>query len=122
GPLPFLILRRVKDFDSPGDHSDRPSGEGAVVRGAVDAPGEAGDDHQVLLAEVVGEAASEAARGRRSVARSDNGNGLAIEQSEVPLGSEKRRRILQFSQQPRVESLPEHEPLRANLLRPRYLL
>ena len=70
--LPLLVFRRVEDVDAAGDDADRAAVQRAVVRRAVDPAGQARDDDQVLLPEIVRQAAREAARGRRGIARADD--------------------------------------------------
>ena len=107
--LPRLVLGRVEDVDAAGDDADRAALQRAVVRGAVDPAGEAGDDDQVLLAEVVGQPAREAAGRRRGIARADDRHRRPVEQVEIALGDQQRRRILELGQQPRIEPLPERQ-------------
>ena len=118
GLLPLLIFGRVKDVDAAGDDRDRPAIEGPVVGGAVDPAGQPRHDDQVALAKIVGEAAREAAGCRRGVAGADHRDRLPIEQANLPLRDQQRRRILQLCQQARIEALPERQPLRAELLDP----
>jgi hypothetical protein len=59
--LPLLILGRVEDVDVAGDHADGARRERAVVRSAVDPACEAGEDDEIVLAKIVGQAAREAA-------------------------------------------------------------
>ena len=100
----------------PATHADRAAVERPVMRRAVDAARQAGDDHRALLAEVVRQPAREAARGRRGIARADDGDRGALEQAKLPLGHEQRRRVVHLGQQARVEPLPEHQIARAQLL------
>ena len=116
--LPRLVLRRIGDVDAAGDDADRAAFQRAVVRGAVDAAGEARDDDQALLAEVVRQPAGEAAGRRRGVARADDRDGLPVEQVEVALGDQERRRIFELGEQARIEPLAEQQIARAELRDP----
>ena len=70
--LTLLVLGRIEDVDSSRDDPDRSGFQRAVVGSAADAASEAGDDDEIVLAEIVREPSREAARCRRSVARTDN--------------------------------------------------
>ena len=114
--LPLLVLRRVEDVDPARDHPDRSALQGAVVRRAVDAAGQPGHDRELVLAQIVRQPAREAASRGRSVASADNRHRHAVEQVEIAPGNEQRRRILQFAEQARIESLAERQVSRAELL------
>ena len=121
GLLPRLVLGRVEDVDPAGDDSDRAAVERAVMRRAVDPAGEARDDDEVALAEIVSKAAREAARRRRGIARADDRHRRPVEQVEVALRHQQRRRVLELGQQPRIEPLPQRQELGAELVDPRDL-
>ncbi len=53
-----------------------PVGKRALVRGRVDAAGEAGDDDEPVLAELQCDVAGEAAAVGRRIARADDGDGV----------------------------------------------
>jgi hypothetical protein len=76
------------------------------MRGAVDPAREARDDDQVLLPKIMGEPPCEAARRGRSVARADDRHRLPVEQVEIALCNQQRRRILKLGEQSRVQPLP----------------
>ncbi len=116
--LPLLILGRIDDVDPARDHCDRAARQRAVMRGAVDAAGEARDDDIARRAEIVGELPGEAARGSRGVARADQGDGGPVEQIEVALDDQRRRRGLELRQQGRIEALAEEQVARAQSRHP----
>ena len=68
------------------------------MRGAVDAAGQAGYDRHALLPEIMRQAAGEAAGGGAGVARADDRHHRPVEQAEIALGGEQRRRIVQLGQ------------------------
>ena len=59
--------------------------------------------------EIVRQPAREAARRRRRVARADDRHRLPVEQLEIALGDQQRRRILQLGKQPRIQPLPQRQ-------------
>src|SRR5215207_871406 len=91
------------------------------MRGTVDAPGKSGDDREPLLSQVMRQAASEAAGCGGRVARPDDRDGLSVEQIEIALRDHERRRVLELCQQARIETLPQHQIFRAELLNSRDL-
>ncbi len=119
--LPRLVLGRVKDVDPAGDDADRAALQRPVVRGAVDAPGQARDDQQPLLPKVVRQPPRKPAGRRAGVAGADDCHRLPVEQVEVTLGHEQGRRIFELGKQPGIETLPEYQILAAKLLDPRDL-
>ena len=113
--LPFLVVGRIEDVDSAGDHADRACGQRAVMRGTVYSAREAGNHDQVLLSKVVGEAPGKAAcRGGR-IACADDRDRLPVEQVEVPLGHQQGRRVFQLGERAGIETLPQRKELRAEL-------
>ena len=116
--LPCLVLGRIKDVDPARDHADRARIQRSIVCRAVDSASQPRHHDQVALAKVMGKAAREAARRGRGVARADQRHGLPVEQGEVALGRQQRRRILELRQQARVKALPQRQPPGAELLDP----
>jgi hypothetical protein len=86
-----------------------PDSSAPVVRRAVDAPRQARDHHQLVLSEVVRQAARKTARRRRGVARADDRDRLPVEQVEVALRDQQRRRVFQLGKQPRIQPLPKRQ-------------
>jgi hypothetical protein len=116
----LLILGRIKDVDAAGDHAN-PCRQRAVMRCAVDAPSEAGNHDEVLLAEIVRQAACKAAGCRGCIASADDCDRHSVQQVEIALGDQQWRRVLELRQQSRIEPLPKHEISRAELLYPHNL-
>src|SRR5215213_1036990 len=67
------------------------------------------------------EPASETAGGRRGIARADDRDRLFVDQVEVALRHHQRRRVLKLHEQSRIESLPQRQIFRAELLHLRNL-
>jgi len=77
------------------------------MSGTVDTSRQAGDDEQILPAKIVGQAPREAARGCRSIARTDDRDRGFIQQVEIALGHDQRWRILKLGKETRIKSSPE---------------
>ena len=69
---------------------------------AVDSPRQPGNDDHVFLPKIMRQPARKAARRRRRIARADDRHRRPVEQAEIALGDQQRRRIVQLGQQPRI--------------------
>src|SRR5690349_18832060 len=65
------------------------------------------------------EPTGEPAGGSRCIACPHDGDRLSIEEIEIALRDQQRRGVFEFSKHSRIESLPQRQPLRAELLDPR---
>ena len=83
--------------------------------------GKAGDHDHALLAEIVGQLPRKPARRRRRVTRADHRHEKPIEKLQVALHSQQRRRIVEFSQSSRVQSLADGQIAPAERIDPRHL-
>jgi hypothetical protein len=88
------------------------------VRRAVDSASEARHDDEVVLAEIVREAAREPAGRGRGIARADDRHGLLVQQVQIAFRNQQRRRVLELGKQPRVEAPPQCQPLRTEFVDP----
>ena len=84
-----------------------------VCRSVVDPAGKAGNDDQILLPEIVGEAAGEAAGG---VARADDRHRRPVEEVQITLGHQQGRRVFELGEETRIEPLPQSQVARAELI------
>lgn len=115
-PLPRLVFGRIEYVDPARDHTDCAGVDRAIVRCAVDSARQTGNDDQLVLAEIVRKAAGEAAGRGRRVASADQRDRLAIEQVQIALRNQQRRRVLELREQARVEPLSEGNELPVELL------
>ena len=68
------MLRRIDVVHPAAQHGHGPGGHGALVRGGVDAAGQAGDDHVAGLSQLGGQSAGEPLAGRGRHPRADDGH------------------------------------------------
>jgi hypothetical protein len=88
------VLRRVRPIGTGADDRHRPSlvdGERAAVCGAVDALGQAGDDHHALCRQLVAELRSRLASVLRGVARAHDAHPSTVEHAEIATNEERGR-------------------------------
>jgi hypothetical protein len=87
------------------------------VRHAVDAARQAGGDDKAGAADLMRELACQLGTGRRALSRPDDGDGRPLEERDVALGVEQRRRRFERGQRWRLLRLADKHELRAGALR-----
>ena len=72
------------------------------MRGGINAPRQSGDDREFHLAKIIGQLPCKLTCTSRCVARTNDGNGHAIEQTQITLHTQDGRCIVQMRQQRRI--------------------
>ncbi len=108
------VFGREGDIDPARDHADRCAAERADVRGGVDPARQPADHRDLARGEIGGELAREAARDRRCVARTDDGDARAAQHRGVAAHDDHGRRALDLAQHRRIiilvaEDVPRSE-------------
>ena len=116
--LPVLILGRVEDVDATGDDPDGAAVERTVVGGAVDAAGEARDDDGARAAQGHGQVRGQSGTPPPTHCARRRSRPRPLEQAELALGHQQRRRVVHLREEARIEALPEDDVARAELLDP----
>jgi hypothetical protein len=107
------VLRRVDDVDAARLHRDRAGGEARLVRGGVDAAGEARRRGVAGGAEVAGEPRRHAAAERRGVAGADERDRRAGRDAGRADRPEERRRVGEEREERRIVSARRGRAARA---------